>query len=60
MQLLLLFLSALPASQPPETLVDSINQERGGRHWIDQQTAPPLSPGASAAEAPDAPPQPLR
>jgi len=49
MQLLLLLLSALPASQPPETLVDSINQERGGRHWIDQKTAPPLSPEESRA-----------
>ena len=48
MKLLVLFLSALPVSQPPpENLVDSINQERGGRHWIDQKTAPPLSPEES-------------
>ncbi|HAD62011.1 MAG TPA: hypothetical protein DCG12_22460, partial [Planctomycetaceae bacterium] len=48
--LVLLLLSALPISQPPpENLVDSINQERGGRHWIDQKTAPPLSPAESLA-----------
>jgi len=37
-------------TQPPaEDLVRSIEQQRGGRHWIDQPTDPPKSPAESAA-----------
>jgi len=46
--LLLPLLISLP--QPPAgDLVSSIEQQRGGRHWIDQPTAPPKSPAESAA-----------
>lgn len=34
---------------PPPELVQSIEQQRGGRHWIDQPTNPPKSPDESAA-----------
>lgn len=33
----------------PADLVQSIEQQRGGRHWIDQPTDPPKSPEESAA-----------
>lgn len=33
----------------PTDLVQSIEQQRGGRHWIDQPTDPPKSPEESAA-----------
>ncbi len=46
--LLLPVLITLP--QPPaEDLVNSVEQQRGGRHWIDQPTALPKSPAESAA-----------
>ncbi len=36
---------------PPDTsdLVQSIEQQRGGRHWVDQKTDPPKSPEESQA-----------
>jgi len=46
--LLLPLLVSLP--QPPSSdLISSIEQQRGGRHWIDQPVAPPKSPAESAA-----------
>jgi len=35
--------------QPPAELVQSIERQQGGRHWIDQPTEPPKSPEESAA-----------
>ena len=35
--------------QPPAELVQSIESQQGGRHWIDQPTSPPKSPEESAA-----------
>ena len=39
---LLIFCSLLP--QQSENLLDAVNSERGGRHWIDQKPDPPKSP----------------
>ncbi len=38
----------LQAADPP-ALVSTIEQQRGGRHWIDQPTEPPRSPAESAS-----------
>lgn len=44
---LVAFLSILQTADPPN-LVRSVEQQRGGRHWIDQPTSPALSPQDSA------------
>jgi putative membrane-bound dehydrogenase-like protein len=49
-----MFVSALiyvciAVPQPPAELVQSIERQQGGRHWIDQPTEPPKSPEESAA-----------
>ncbi|MEQ9410794.1 MAG: hypothetical protein RIK87_23990, partial [Fuerstiella sp.] len=33
----------------PEDLLEAVNSERGGRHWIDQKPDPPKSPAESRA-----------
>ena len=38
---LLIFCSLLP--QQSDNLLDAVNSERGGRHWIDQKPDPPKS-----------------
>lgn len=41
-------LSLVLQTADPPALVQSIEQQRGGRHWIDQPTEPPRSPADSA------------
>ncbi len=38
-----------PQRLPPPAALDLIEQERGGRHWVDAGTAPPRSPAESLA-----------
>ncbi|MCA9035334.1 MAG: c-type cytochrome [Planctomycetaceae bacterium] len=38
-----------PPATPPETLVQSVEQQRGGRHWIDKKTEAPKSAEESLA-----------
>lgn len=42
-------LAAEETSQP-QTALEVIESSRGGRHWVDQATAPPKSPAESMAE----------
>lgn len=44
---LVLFLALLP--QQSDSLLDAVNSERGGRHWIDQKPAAPKTPEESLA-----------
>jgi len=46
--LLCAFCLMLQEAQEPE-LIQSVEQQRGGRHWIDQPTDPPKSPEESQA-----------
>ena len=46
---LLFSLLVLMPQPPADDLVTTIEQQRGGRHWIDQPTAAPKSPAESAA-----------
>jgi putative membrane-bound dehydrogenase-like protein len=46
---LLTICACLFAAEDPPDLVKSIEQQRGGRHWIDQPTDPPKSPEDSHA-----------
>ena len=43
-----LILVCISMPQPPAELVQSIERQQGGRHWIDQPTEPPKSPDESA------------
>ena len=36
-----------PPKKPPQDALQSIERTRGGRHWVDEKTAPPKSPEAS-------------
>lgn len=56
LKIYLLLYVLLPLSQPGQTqpeqsggLLDAVNSERGGRHWIDQKPDPPQTPEASHA-----------
>ena len=40
----LLILSCLLQPSDSRNLLDAVDAERGGRHWIDQQPDPPKSP----------------
>ncbi len=44
-----LIFACIAIPQPPADLVQSIERQQGGRHWIDQPTEPPKSPEESAA-----------
>lgn len=44
---LVFFLALLP--QPSDSLLDAVNSERGGRHWIHQKPAAPKTPEESLA-----------
>lgn len=44
---LVFFLALLP--QQSDSLLDAVNSERGGRHWIDQEPAAPKTPEESLA-----------
>ncbi len=46
---LLIAVLVLMPQPPADDLVTTIEQQRGGRHWIDQPTAAPKSPAESAA-----------
>ncbi len=45
----LLFAACLLAQSEGSDLLEAVNAERGGRHWIDQQPDPPKSPEESLA-----------
>ncbi len=48
MLLIALIFVCIAMPQPPAELVQSIERQQGGRHWIDQPTEPPKSPEESA------------
>ncbi len=47
--LLLIILLPLSQQQDPRRLLDAVNSERGGRHWIDQKPDPSKTPEKSQA-----------
>lgn len=47
--LLALTLLAAPADDAPQDALKEIERTRGGRHWVDAETAPPKSPEESRA-----------
>ena len=49
MLLTALIFACIAIPQPPADLVQSIERQQGGRHWIDQPTEPPKSPAESEA-----------
>ena len=53
--LVALALMAAPDGAPPQDALKTIEQTRGGRHWIDAKTAPPKTPDQSRAHIQIAP-----